>query len=105
MTSNKKSSKILHVSFLEHVLDLKLNLRQRAFMVVEDKIKRNQVVFSTRTVKNVFAPLGEYFAFEFWSENSSATNAYSEARVDRAKQAVISAVRVYGMTAGMLTFP
>lgn len=103
--TGKKKSKNLDVSFLEHVLDLKLNLRQRAFMLVEEKIKNQGVVFSTRTIKNIFAPLGEYFAFEFWNENSSASNAYSEARVDRAKQAVLSAVRVYGMTAGMLTFP
>ena len=103
--SNKKKLKNQSISFLEHVLDLKLNLRQRAFMLVEDKIKNEGLVFSTRTVKNIFQPLGEYFAFEFWNENSSATNAYSEARVDRAKQAVLSAIKVYGMTTGMLTFP
>ena len=87
--NQKKKQKKPQVSFLEHVLDLKLNLRQRAFMLVEEKVKSVGVTFSTRTVKNVFAPLGEYFAFEFWNENSSAYNAYSEARVDRAKQAVL----------------
>jgi len=52
--SNKKKLKNQSISFLEHVLDLKLNLRQRAFMLVEDKIKNEGLVFSTRTVKNIF---------------------------------------------------
>lgn len=103
-TSHKKRHKSIQIGFLEHVVDLKLNLRQRAFMLVEEKIKEEKITFSSRTVKNIFAPLGDYFAFEFWNENSSASNAYSEARVDRAKQTVLSAVKVYGMTVGMLTF-
>lgn len=91
--------------FLDMVLDLKINNRQRAFLIVKEKIIQEGKSFSSRTVRSVIAPLIEYFVFELWGETTKASNSYSVARIDRVKNCILEAIKVYGMTVGMLSFP
>ena len=100
---DKKNKKLIN-RFIDQVLDLKINSRQRAFMIVREKIDKGKI-FHSRTIKNILTPLVEYFVFEFWSETTSEYNSYSSARVDRVKSVILESIKVYGKTVGMLTFP
>jgi hypothetical protein len=74
-------------------------------LIMQEKIQVDKKQFSSRTVKNILVPIIEFFTFEMWAEATSTNSNYSSERIDRLKNCILEAVRVYGLVVGMLTFP
>ena len=61
--------------------------------------------FSSVTIKSVFRGLLEYFIYDYWHLTTKSSNSYSNERIDRVREILLVAFRIYGKLVGMLSLP
>ena len=100
----KKKSGAQLTSFFDRILNLKIVERMRAMRVVTSKIDSKGKKFEAKTIREVFIPLLEYFAYDQWFDVNKPSNAYSKARIDRVQNMLDDAFTLYGKVVNMLSF-